>query len=89
MTIPRTRYLKQLKYLVANSPVTALLGPRQCGKTTLAKEFAKSQKSHYFDLESTIDMNAMQNPEIVLGELGGLVTLVLAHPGKGLLLKRF
>lgn len=75
MIIQRKRYLEQLGHLVANSPVTALLGPRQCGKTTLAKEFGKSQKSHYFDLESTVDAYALQNPETVLGELDGLIIL--------------
>ena len=29
-------------------PVTAILGPRQCGKTTLARDF---QFNRYFDLE--------------------------------------
>ncbi len=73
--IHRQRYLDELQELVANSPVTALLGPRQCGKTTLAKAFGKLHRSYYFDLESTIDSNALQNPEIVLGELDGLVIL--------------
>lgn len=73
--IQRKTYLKQLEDLVANSPVTALLGPRQCGKTTLAKEFGKSRESHYFDLESEADSNALQSPETVLGELDGLVIL--------------
>ena len=73
--IQRKKYLAELEYLVENSPVTALLGPRQCGKTTLAKEFGKKYKSHYFDLESTVDTNALQNPELMLGELDGLIIL--------------
>jgi len=75
MRIQRTRYINQLKYLVQNSPVTALLGPRQCGKTTLAKEFGKIHKSHYFDLESNADSAILQNPETVLSELNGLIIL--------------
>ncbi len=75
MKIQRTRYFNQLEYLVQNSPVTALLGPRQCGKTTLAKDFGNIQKSHYFDLESTVDSVALQNPETVLSELDGLIIL--------------
>ena len=73
--IQREKYLTQLAYLVEHSPVTALLGPRQCGKTTLAKEFGKSRGSHYFDLESTADLNALQDPELMLGELDGLIIL--------------
>ena len=75
VTIKRNRYLKQLEFLIANSPVTALLGPRQSGKTTLAKEFGKLHKSHYFDLESAVDSYALQNPETVLGELNDLIIL--------------
>ncbi len=75
MLIQRKKYIEQLGYLVENSPVTALLGPRQCGKTTLAKEFGKSKKSHYFDLESFVDSNMLQNAETVLGELNGLIIL--------------
>jgi len=38
---------------LANSPVTALLGPRQCGKTWLVKTFASSPEN-YFDLHTLI-----------------------------------
>ncbi len=75
MRIQRARYIDQLQYLVQNSPVTALLGPRQCGKTTLAKEFGAIHKSHYFDLESSADSAMLQNPETVLSELEGLIIL--------------
>ena len=69
------RYIDKLQYLVHNAPVTALLGPRQCGKTTLAKEFGKIHESHYFDLESDMDSAVLQNPETVLSELDGLIIL--------------
>ncbi len=67
--------MEQLSERVENSPVTALLGPKQCGKTTLAKEYGKTRKSHYFDLESIADANALQNAETLLGELDGLIIL--------------
>jgi predicted AAA+ superfamily ATPase len=41
-------------------PVTALLGPRQCGKTTIAREF---QFDHYFDLENPRDAARLEKPE--------------------------
>ena len=64
-------------------PICALLGPRQCGKTTLARLIAGEQPSHYFDLESPRDQLRLQNPEMALGELAGLVVLdeVQAMPG--------
>jgi predicted AAA+ superfamily ATPase len=39
--IPRPRYLDQLGIAAGRSPVTALMGPRQCGKTTLAHIFGR------------------------------------------------
>jgi predicted AAA+ superfamily ATPase len=73
--IQRTLYLDQLAESVRRSPVTALLGPRQCGKTTLARIFARDRQSTYFDLESQPDVRRLQNPELVLGALAGLVVL--------------
>ncbi|MCZ6901686.1 MAG: AAA family ATPase [Rickettsia endosymbiont of Ixodes persulcatus] len=47
--------------------MVALLGPRQCGKTTLAHQFADKQKDvHFFDLEDIRDLAALENPYIAL-----------------------
>lgn len=73
--IARPLYLEQLTAAVNRSPVTALLGPRQCGKTTLARMFAQDKKVAIFDLESQPDLRRLQNPELVLGALDGLVIL--------------
>lgn len=73
--ITRTDALKRLAVATRRSPVTALLGPRQCGKTTLAREFADDRPGAYFDLESEPDVARLQNPELVLGEADGLVIL--------------
>ncbi len=73
--IGRSHYLKQLSTAVRRSPVTALVGPRQCGKTTLARAFSAARKSTHFDLESAADRQRLQNPELILGSLKGLVVL--------------
>ena len=73
--IDRASYLQQLSTAVRRSPVTALLGPRQCGKTTLARTFGQGRKATYFDLESQPDRQRLQNPELMLGSLEGLVIL--------------
>jgi hypothetical protein len=57
------------------SPVVALIGPRQCGKTTLALVFGASRRAARFDLESHVDRQRLQNPEMTLGALKGLVVL--------------
>ena len=73
--IDRPSYLQHLKTAVRRSPVTALLGPRQCGKTTLARFFAEGQETTYFDLESQPDRQRLENPELVLGGLEGIAIL--------------
>ena len=73
--ISRTNYINKLKKATSRSPITALLGPRQCGKTTLARIFCSKQETTFFDLESQPDVRRLQNPELVLGGLTGLVVL--------------
>jgi predicted AAA+ superfamily ATPase len=55
--------------------LVTLLGPRQCGKTTLARALAETRKSEYFDLERPADIARLENPELVLKPLRGLVIL--------------
>jgi hypothetical protein len=73
--IERMIYLEQLNSALRRSPIIALLGPRQCGKTTLARIFAQDKLATLFDLESQPDLRRLQNPEFVLGSLKGLVVL--------------
>lgn len=73
--IPRPAYLDRLAQAIRRSPVTALLGPRQVGKTTLARQLAEDRPSMRFDLESEPDRQRLANPELVLGGLSGLVIL--------------
>ena len=73
--IDRFLYQQKLATAVQRSPITALLGPRQCGKTTLARAFAIEKHATIFDLESQPDIRRLQNPELALGSLEGLVIL--------------
>lgn len=73
--IPRNRYISLLKKAIGRSPATALLGPRQCGKTTLARLLMKEFKTHYLDLESPADLARLQNPQLFLEPLEGLVVI--------------
>ena len=49
-----------------DSPVTALIGPRQCGKTTLARQFLQGGEVHFFDLENPTDRFALEDPLLAL-----------------------
>lgn len=73
--IDRAEYLRRMATATKRSPVTSLLGPRQCGKTTLARKFAATRAATLFDLGSEADVRRLSNPELVLGELEGLVVL--------------
>jgi uncharacterized protein len=53
-------------------PVTALLGPRQCGKTTFIRQF---NADHYFDLENPRDLVRLENPQLTLEKLSGLIVI--------------
>ena len=53
-------------------PVTAILGARQCGKTTLAHSI---NFDHYFDLENPVDMARLDHPQLALEDLNGLIVI--------------
>lgn len=57
-------------------PVCALLGPRQCGKTTLALAIGEQfENSHRFDLENLYDLSRLDNPKLALDGLEGLIII--------------
>lgn len=76
MSISRQGYLARIGTRLRDNPVVALVGPRQAGKTTLARDFAAGAgETHFFDLESPSDLARLANPELVLSPLRGLVVL--------------
>lgn len=77
MAIPRTGHLQLLRQRLADNPIVSLVGPRQTGKTTLARMLAEERVGpvHAFDLESPSDLARLANPELVLRPLTGLVIL--------------
>jgi uncharacterized protein len=79
MNISRTALLERVREGLGSRPVVALLGPRQCGKTTLAHAITKADGGVYFDLENPRDDARLQNPQLVLESLKGLVVLDEIH----------
>ena len=67
------------------SPVTLILGPRQCGKTTLARQLGQNQEGSYYDLESPRDLARLAQPQTVLEAARGLVVLDEIHQRPDLL----
>ncbi len=73
--IPRPDPIHQIEASFQIHPVTALLGPRQCGKTTLARFIATQQPSTIFDLENPVDIQRLSAPMQALKNLSGLVII--------------
>jgi predicted AAA+ superfamily ATPase len=73
--IPRKQLLDRIALRLKNSPAVALLGPRQCGKTTLARLIAAKERSTYFDLENPVDLARLSEPMTALEPLRGLVVI--------------
>jgi len=76
MEINRPEFIKEIEVSIRNNPVTAIMGPRQCGKTTLARAIAQSTESTIFDLEDPADFDLLSTtPKIILQQQKGLVIL--------------
>lgn len=75
--ILRTHHLELLKRQLSNFPVVAMLGARQVGKTTLARQLEQDWvgPKRHFDLEDPDDQARLADPAFVLRELKGLVVL--------------
>lgn len=73
--IQRERILTRVEAALARSPITAILGPRQCGKTTLARMLTFDGPRHLFDLENPRDTARLQAPMLALEMLQGLVII--------------
>jgi uncharacterized protein len=73
--IARKRIQEAVVGVLKNQPGVALLGPRQCGKTTLARQVAGAVGGRIFDLENPDDDAALDNPMLALEGLRGLVVL--------------
>lgn len=70
---------------MGRSPTVALLGPRQVGKTTLAREVARGRDAVYLDIESDSAKAPLSEPEMQLSaQRGRLVILDEVHRSRGL-----
>ena len=83
--IPRPELVERVNSGLEHSPVTLILGPRQCGKTTLAQLLGEKQAGSYYDLESPRDLARLANPQTVLEAARGLVVLDEIHQRPDLL----
>ena len=75
--VPRKTHLRNLARLLRENTVVALLGARQVGKTTLARELMRQRRgpATWFDLEQPRDLRQLDEPTLALEPLRGLVVL--------------
>ena len=73
--VARKEYRELIQQRLRNNPVVLILGPRQCGKTTLAREIAVGENAHFFDLERPEDQHRLEQPMLTLEPLRGLVII--------------
>jgi predicted AAA+ superfamily ATPase len=73
--VHRTAYVALVRQSLARSPIVSLLGPRQVGKTTLARSFAQDRRVTFFDLERPADLARLSAPMQALEPLRGLVII--------------
>lgn len=72
----RLQHLQAIEFAFRMHSVVAILGPRQCGKTTLARQYAAQfPEVHWFDLENPKDLARLDNPLLALEQATGLVII--------------
>lgn len=73
--LDRSRLLAALQAALRRRPVVVLTGPRQCGKTTLARQLLDPASPNYFDLEDPRALTLLAEPMSALEHLTGLVVI--------------
>jgi len=73
--ITRPQELGQIRRALKRSRVVALIGPRQCGKTTLARQIVPPDSPNYFDLEDPTSLARLTEPMTSLSTLRGVVVI--------------
>src|ERR1035437_8320202 len=72
----RSNLLSHIEEGLGKAPITLLLGPRQCGKTTLARYYEGRPDTHWFDLENYLHRSRLEdNPMGTLASLRGRVNV--------------
>lgn len=73
--IDRPELLSQVRSALKRSRVVALIGPRQCGKTTVARQIVAHDSSRYFDLEDPTSLARLDEPMTALRPLRGTIVI--------------
>jgi hypothetical protein len=75
MEIARPALTNAIETALVRNPVVVLTGPRQCGKTTLARGFLTEESLNYFDLEDPVSLARLEEPMTALGRFAAWLSL--------------
>lgn len=73
--LERSSIRESIAEALRRSRIVALIGPRQCGKTTLARQFLSPESANYFDLEDPESLARLEEPRTALNPLEGLIVI--------------
>jgi uncharacterized protein len=73
--LERPHLLDRIRRALKRSRVVALIGPRQSGKTTLARTLLSKDSTNYFDLEDPRSLARLDQPMTALERLRGIVVI--------------
>jgi hypothetical protein len=73
--LERLALTQRIAGALRRAPVVALIGPRQVGKTTLARTFLAPPSSDYYDLEDPVDLARLDAPGLAFERAGPLVVI--------------
>lgn len=73
--IKRDRLIREVRSALRRSRAVSIIGPRQCGKTTLARQLVAVDSPNYFDLEDPASIARLDEPLTALRGLRGLVVI--------------
>ena len=73
--VDRSQLLSEIRAALKRSRVVALVGPRQSGKTTIARQVLPADSPRYFDLEDPVSLARLTEPMTALASLRGVVVI--------------
>ena len=79
MFLDRLRLHHQINALLQSFRAVELVGPRQVGKTTIARQFVDIDSANYFDLEDPLSRQRLSNPMTALAALNQRTDLRVLH----------
>lgn len=74
-SMKRLFYAEQIKTALKRAKIAVITGPRQCGKTTIARRFVSEKSINYFDLEDPVSLQRLKEPMTELSRLKGVVVI--------------